>query len=693
MLAAYNDYFILNALFIFCALILLAGVNWSSILVKLPYKGFINISLIGAIFHLAMEIWLPSALYHWSISLVLTLMLAVVAYLAYTAQLWGIAKAIIGQAATLSGVDSSAVKSPDAHGSAKWRALFLSIIVPVVVGTISLVLFHDPRRFLSSFEYSAHFWLLPKILAMVTYLSLFLFLFGKTGNQFRALAVCLMIAALSLLVSMITSHVYIDDMSAHNHLYSFGYINWLSYFLVIVALLLTDQETDRATTDTIDTQVKYLNYHDQLTGLLNRNTFIERLDQYTFQRRNSDFKTMLVLVGLDDFKKINESATLNDGDRVLVSVANRLQNHCPTASSIARLDGDVFGLVFERIKEQATIDLLMSKIASVFESDFRTDGGKRHKVSCSIGISLAPDHGITTESLIKSAEYALYHSKAEGGNQTTNYETWMSEGHERDRKLQLELKDAFEHDQFVLHFQPLVSVNTGHINGFEVLVRWQHPTEGLMSPAMFLPALERMNLMPQLDRVVLEKSLSIVSQWYHHYQYSSYLSVNLSPLLFQDPELPVRIEQQLKKYDIPPDCLQLEIVESTAIQDIQLGVDVLSALKSLKIAVALDDFGTGYSSMSYLRQLPVDKIKIDRSFIQSLEEDATSASIVKAISSLAHGLGKTVVAEGIESPEQFAFIKQFGCEEAQGFDLYRPITEERALELLLQQKAVVSSPS
>ncbi|NVJ49567.1 MAG: bifunctional diguanylate cyclase/phosphodiesterase [Gammaproteobacteria bacterium] len=574
----------------------------------------------------------------------------------------------------------------DTH-SRNW--ILVGVSTTVLAAILSALVSGNLSEYNSFIGYVASVQFVPEIIA-IAMLGLFLFISlnyqASTPTLIQTttlwLVAGLLVVKLLLMVVRDVALVNLDQTSAILIAHSFG---WVLYFAIIVLAIgriteLTEQKAlSQAAANT------HFSYHDQLTGLLNRNTFIERLEQYTYQRRNNEFKTLLVLVGLDNFKSINDQMSLNDGDAVLKSVANRLVNHCPTASSIARVDGDVFGLVFERIKEQETIELLINRIQAVFNNEFKVERNQTSKVTASIGVSLAPDHGITTETLIKSAEYALYHSKAEGGNRVTSYETWMTEGQERDFRLQSELKAAFSENQFILFFQPVVCVATKQINGFEVLVRWQHPTDGIVPPASFLPHLERLGLMSQLDRVVLEKSIDVAASWFHNHEYDNYLSINLSPILFQDPDLPLRITELLKKHELPARCLQLEILESTAISDIELGVNVINELKDLGVCVALDDFGTGFSSMSYLRQLPVNKIKIDRSFIQVLEEDPCSASIVKAICSLAHGLDKSVVAEGIESLAQFDFVRQFECEEAQGFDLYRPMSESKALEFLLEQ--------
>ncbi|NVK87541.1 MAG: bifunctional diguanylate cyclase/phosphodiesterase [Gammaproteobacteria bacterium] len=574
----------------------------------------------------------------------------------------------------------------DTH-SRNW--ILVGVSTTVLAAILSALVSGNLSEYNSFIGYVASVQFVPEIIA-IAMLGLFLFISlnyqASTPTLIQTttlwLVAGLLVVKLLLMVVRDVALVNLDQTSAILIAHSFG---WVLYFAIIVLAIgrITELTKQKALSQAAANT--HFSYHDQLTGLLNRNTFIERLEQYTYQRRNNEFKTLLVLVGLDNFKSINDQMSLNDGDAVLKSVANRLVNHCPTASSIARVDGDVFGLVFERIKEQETIELLINRIQAVFNNEFKVERNQTSKVTASIGVSLAPDHGITTETLIKSAEYALYHSKAEGGNRVTSYETWMTEGQERDFRLQSELKAAFSENQFILFFQPVVCVATKQINGFEVLVRWQHPTDGIVPPASFLPHLERLGLMSQLDRVVLEKSIDVAASWFHNHEYDNYLSINLSPILFQDPDLPLRITELLKKHELPARCLQLEILESTAISDIELGVNVINELKDLGVCVALDDFGTGFSSMSYLRQLPVNKIKIDRSFIQVLEEDPCSASIVKAICSLAHGLDKSVVAEGIESLAQFDFVRQFECEEAQGFDLYRPMSESKALEFLLEQ--------
>ncbi len=480
----------------------------------------------------------------------------------------------------------------------------------------------------------------------------------------------------------VVAYYFIDEPLTYNFVQGFDYINLFGVILIGIGLIIWLLENENAKLNQAQSRIDFLSCHDQLTGLANRNNFLTRLEQSIQARRNRQFKTLVVLLGLDNFKKVNESSNLNVGDQILIAVADRLQNFCPTASTIARLGGDVFALMFERLKDQETIDLLVKKVESVFDASFLSEHQSNFEITASIGVALSPEHGVNAEKLVKSAEYALFHSKTNGTGRLTSYQTWMTEGLEKDYQLQAEIKEAFLRDEFVLNFQPLIELSTNRLNGFEVLVRWQHPQEGIIPPSMFLPILDRLSMMSELDELVLRKAAKALAKWRSEFDQSVYLAVNLSPQHFQNEQLPNKIAELLKEFKLKPDLLQLEITENAAMSDIELGINVLRQLKLQQVTVAMDDFGTGYSSMSYLRQLPVDKIKIDRSFILSLEEDPSAASIVKAIASLANGLNKKVVAEGIETSAQRKFVNEIGCYEGQGFGLYRPLDFDQATGLL-----------
>ncbi|MCO7225881.1 bifunctional diguanylate cyclase/phosphodiesterase [Pleionea sp. CnH1-48] len=468
----------------------------------------------------------------------------------------------------------------------------------------------------------------------------------------------------------------------------FQVLNYLSLILVMltgVGLIIWLLEYQKKQNEEAESKINFLSYHDQLTGLFNRSTFISRLGLAISSSPAKTFKTMIVLIGIDQFKSINESQNISTGDLLLVSIAGRLQTQCPTATSIARIAGDIFALMFERITEQETCEHLLAKAQKVFETPFTLDS-KQYALKASYGMALYPEHANQAEQLIKCAELALYNAKREGGDQCSVYFDWMISGAEKEYELQGEIMQAFENDEFVLYFQPMLNLSSDSIQGFEVLIRWMHPKRGLIPPSEFLPLMERLGILSKLDKLVLNKAMESMSIWKHQYNVDAYVAVNLSPEHFQSDILINELRQLLKIHALPADSLQLEITENAAIVNIESSIIVLQALHDMGILVALDDFGTGYSSMSYLRQLPVNKIKIDRTFIQAVEEDPTAASIVKAIAALTCGLNKYVVAEGIETEQQLEFVKKTGCYEAQGFGIYKPMEFTKATELLMYEK-------
>ncbi|MEE4245556.1 MAG: bifunctional diguanylate cyclase/phosphodiesterase [Kangiellaceae bacterium] len=500
---------------------------------------------------------------------------------------------------------------------------------------------------------------------------------GATTTSYILLVFGSLKIAVAVLSFLFLSEAWIRSLAQ-----SYDYLDLLGTLLIGIGLVVWLVENEFKKYQGAQTKIDFLRFNDQLTGLANRKSYLSRLEQALASKRYVEFKTMVVLLGIDNFKNINDHRNITSGDQVLISISNRLQSACPTASCIARVGGDVFALMFERITSDETVTLLVEKVLSAISKPFVAMDNSQFPVHCSVGVALSPEHGVVAEQVLKSAEYALYHSKSQGGNCVTNYQTWMTEGREKDSALENDLLSAFSDDQFVLNYQPLINLESDEVVGFEVLVRWNHPGQGLLSPSVFLPLLERAGLMPRLDKLIIQKSLETIQQW-REFSKGIFLAINLSPVQFQDENFAEYLSQQLIKHKIDPSLLQLEITEHSAMSDVDLGINVLSSLKEKNIIVAMDDFGTGYSSMSYLRQLPVDKIKIDRSFIQAIEEDPSAASIVKAIASLAIGLGKKVVAEGIETDEQMSFVKQLNIHEAQGFGLYRPLSYDDAKQLLV----------
>jgi diguanylate cyclase (GGDEF)-like protein len=404
---------------------------------------------------------------------------------------------------------------------------------------------------------------------------------------------------------------------------------------------------------------------DELTGLGNRRAFYNRVQQYIGDRRDGDGDGALLLLDLDRFKEVNDSLGHHAGDDLLRQVATRL-TECVhgTDDFLVRLGGDEFAvLLLDTGLEGA--EAVATRIRDSLEPPFFVDG-VTVRVDASIGISLIPDHGDEVTVLLRRADIAMYQAKGTRSGYVVYSSTVDNmEGEDRLRTLE-ELRDAIHERHLVVHYQPKVDARTLSVSGVEALVRWQHATRGLLYPDSFLPLAEDSGLMRELTLAVLEQSLDQVKEW-HDAGRDLTVAVNLSASSLVDSELPGQIWKILFDRQLPATALELEITEDFLMGDRERARAILSQLRRLGIRVAVDDFGTGYSSLAYLRELPIDELKLDRSFVSPMSEDPRAAAIVRSTIELAHSLGMTLVAEGVEDEATAAQLARSGCDEAQGF--------------------------
>ena len=406
---------------------------------------------------------------------------------------------------------------------------------------------------------------------------------------------------------------------------------------------------------------------DVLTGLPNRAFFLARLDEITRQMHEDGLTLSILMLDLDRFKNVNDSLGHGAGDLLLRQVAQRLKSALRESDVLARLGGE-FAIIQEGCDDQRVCSTeLASRIAKLVTEPFFLPG-HRVEIGTSIGIAIAPDHGSSQEQLLKKADLALYRSKAAGRNCFTIYDEVMSAELEARNMLEGDLRDAIARCQFELHYQPFVDVTSGQRRGYEALVRWRHPTRGLIPPDQFIPLAEETGLIVPLGEWVLRRACEDAASW----PSDTRVAVNLSPVQFKEAELFDAICAALEDSGLPPERLEIEITESVLLER---GIDnhaFMERLKSIGIELALDDFGTGYSSLSYLTAFPFDKIKIDKSFINSLSRQPRSTAIISSIVTLARGLDMSVTAEGVETSEQFERLKTLGVNFAQGYLLGRP---------------------
>jgi len=418
-------------------------------------------------------------------------------------------------------------------------------------------------------------------------------------------------------------------------------------------------------------QLRYLANYDQLTRLPNRSLFHEHLNHALEMAKRFDEKIALLFFDLDGFKLINDSMGHAVGDQLLQSVALRLTKILRSTDSCARLGGDEFAVIIERIKDKQevipTLERVLEEISRPFELNDQSV-----VTSVSIGVASFPEDGNMPALLLKHADIAMYEAKRNGKKNYRFYHPQMNALLVKRLDMENELKTALAEDQFETFFQPRVSVKDNRPKGFEALIRWRHPQRGLVSPAEFIPIAEETGQILDLGDWVLRDACRQGAMWYQK-GWRGFVSVNIAALQFQQSDLVSSVEQALNETNMPAQCLELEITEGTLIKDIERTRNIILCLKKIGVKIALDDFGTGYSSLSYLQQLPIDALKIDRSFINQIPHSSKSARLCKAIINMAHSLDLEVVAEGIEENEQLAFLKDANCEEYQGYLFGKPI--------------------
>ena len=415
--------------------------------------------------------------------------------------------------------------------------------------------------------------------------------------------------------------------------------------------------------------------HDSLTGLPNRALFHDRVHQAIESARREGATSAVMVMDLDHFKEINDTLGHYHGDRLLQLVGQRLSSTLRAADTVARLGGDEFAVMLPDVRDGRHALEVAEKLIESLARSFEIDGLSL-EVGASVGIACFPLHGEDGETLLQRADIAMYVAKNAGGGARL-YETEHDKHSVQRLALAGELRRAIENDELLLHYQPKIDVATGRIVGAEALCRWQHPSLGLVMPADFVPMAEHTGLITPLTRRVLELALEQIARWNETGQRLS-VAVNLSARSFLDTQL---LEEELpgliKQHGIDPALLELEITESMIVGDPDRARAVLEALNDLGVTLAIDDFGTGYSSLAYLRLLPVDEIKIDRSFVFEMAGDRSGETIVRSIIDLAHNLGLRAVAEGVEDQALLTRLTELGCDVAQGYHISRPLPPQR----------------
>lgn len=421
----------------------------------------------------------------------------------------------------------------------------------------------------------------------------------------------------------------------------------------------------------VEQQLIHMAKYDQLTGLANRRMFKDFLDDCLIRATRHKRIVALLFIDLDHFKQVNDSLGHDVGDLLLKSVAHRLQSVVRKSDLVARLGGDEFAIILDDISCNEDASRVGQKILTVMAPPHQLAG---HQLvhSPSIGIALYPNDSNNAESLIKAADKAMYHSKRHGRNQLQMYLPAMQEEEKREQRFEQELRQALEQQQFVLFYQPIVASQDFSIKAVESLIRWQHPVRGLMAPGFFIEQAEKLGLIADIGMWVLRQACLQGNVW-HQTGQQCRLSVNVSVQQLKQASFVEQVADILRETGFDPCWLELELTESTLMEDPEQACQILQKIKQLGVKIAIDDFGTGYSSLSYLRHLPVDTLKIDRSFIRDIGRDSHCEAIIKSTITLAHSLKLQIVAEGVETQEQAVFLREQECEWLQGYHFFRPM--------------------
>ncbi len=442
--------------------------------------------------------------------------------------------------------------------------------------------------------------------------------------------------------------------------------------------LLEEKERERAAQEE---RIRHQAYHDPLTGLPNRASFTEHLEEAMRRAKRAGWPLALLFLDLDLFKRVNDCLGHDAGDRLLRVAAERIRRAVREADMLFRMGGDEFTVLLEDVRGPEEAAMVATRVLETIAEPLQL---QHHEiaVTSSVGIALYPRDDVVGERLVKAADTAMYRAKELGRNRYAFFAREMNERVETQMMVEAALRRALKNEEFVLYFQPRVSAATGRATGAEALLRWKHPEWGLVEPARFVPLLEETGLIVPVGAWVLAEACRAARAWQSAGLPPLRVSVNLSSRQFRSEALCDAVSEALRSSGLAPQLLELELTESLLIENVEHAMGVMGQLKAIGTIISIDDFGTGYSSLGYLKRFPIDSLKIDRSFVRDIATSPKDAAIVKAISALARSLGIGLIAEGVEEPWQVEFLRGRHCTELQGFFFSRPLPEEALVEAL-----------
>ena len=437
-------------------------------------------------------------------------------------------------------------------------------------------------------------------------------------------------------------------------------------------------------------KLAYLAQYDPLTGLANRALFHDRLEHALARGERSGGMLALLFVDLDRFKAVNDTLGHAGGDALLREVAERMKRRMRESDTIARLGGDEFAIIIEELTDTQDAARVADDLVEILSEPFVVDG---HEIPVGVSIGIAVRPPTEGDRLLKDADAAMYRAKREGGSNHQFYTEEMNVQASERLMLERDLRRALERDEFLLYYQPQVDLATGAVVGAEALLRWQHHERGMVSPADFVPVLEETNQIVRVGGWILAEACRRTGAWHDAGFAPLRIAVNLSARQLGRESLVYYVERALEESGLDPACLELEITESLLVEDAEAGLRSVEQLKKAVdgLRISIDDFGTGYSSLYRLKALPIERLKIDRSFIGGVTKDPEDSAITAAVISLAHSLRLQVTAEGVETAEQLAFLRERGCDEAQGYYFSRPLPADEFVRLLDGQRHLLGA--